>query len=301
MNIIFYHIHQNGDCFTSRMFVNHFIQNTKHMNLKYFYTARSSLESHCEDIGIPKENFNVYDVDSSKMIYKNGNNLYINVWVGQSNLGGCLWCLNGWSDFYNVIIEKLKGYDIDIPPMNKTDQRFFLIQRDFEYEIDPKYEKIIVIYNCPIRTFQYMNYLNHSAYINELSNRHKNYLFVTFVNSGLNNENVVTFKDIFKGDLPIGYGIELAQFNTKADKVIFLPSGVSQMSFYNEKDIKNKYAILYDHTGPQFIPREFLPTHDHETNNLCIEKYGYHITKIWVDTIPDLESFVNQVDNFISN
>lgn len=300
MNIVFYHIHQNGDCFTSRMFVNHFIQNTKHMNFKYFYTATSSLESHCEDIGIQKENFNVYEVDKSKMIYKNGDNLYINVWVGQSSTGGCLWCLNGWSDFYNTIIEKLKEYDIYIPLMEKTDQRFFPIERDFQYEIpnEGSWDKIIIMYNCRINTFEYMNYLNHNFYINELSNHHKNYLFITFVDSGLKNENVMSFKDIFKGDLPLGYGIELAQFNKKADKVLFLPSGVSQMSFYNENGIKNKYAILYDYTGPKFIPREFLPTNDHETKNLCIEKYGYYITKIWVDK---LGAFINELDDFISN
>jgi hypothetical protein len=304
MNIIFYHIHQNGDSFTSRMFVNHFIKHTKDMNLKYFYTSRNSLESHCEDIGIPKENFNVYSachIHPSKMFHKDGDNLYINVWVGQSNMGGCLWCLNGWSDFYNTVIEKLKEYDIHIPPIKKDDPIFLPIERDFEYEIDPKYQKVVVIYNCRINTYEIINYLKHNEYINELSNRHKDYLFVTFVDTGLKNENVVPFSNILKGEVPKGYAIDLACFNKRADKVIFLPSGVSQLSFYHEKDVKNKYAILYYLDGHHLVPKEYLPTNDRERDYMCIDKYGHYIKKIWIDRVSDFGSFVNQVDNFISN
>ena len=51
MNIVFYHSHQNGDTFTSRLFVKHFIENTKDRGYEYFYTSENSLESHCDDIG----------------------------------------------------------------------------------------------------------------------------------------------------------------------------------------------------------------------------------------------------------
>lgn len=304
MNIVFYHIHQNGDSFTSRMFVNHFIKHTQNRDFNYFYTSQYSVESHCEDIGIPKENFNVYGVahiDRSKMFHVDGNNLYINVWIGQHNPGGCIWCLNGWSDFYNIIIERLKDYGIDIPLMKNTDQRFFPIERDFKYNIDPKYEKIVTIYNCRIKTFEIINYLRHSEYINILAQLHPNYLFVTFVDSGLRNENVVSFKDIFVGDLPIGYGIEFACFNKVANKVIFLPSGVSQLSFYHEKDVKNKYAILYHLSGPQYVPQEYLPTNDKDRDYICVDKYGYHIQKIWVDRMSTLDQMVEQINNFITN
>lgn len=304
MNIVFYHIHQNGDSFTSRMFVNHFIQHTKERNFNYFYTSQNSLESHCEDIGIPKENFNVYDVSkipSSYMFHKDGDTLYINVWIGQYESGGCLWCLHGWSDFYNILIERLKGYGIDIPMMKKTDQRFFPIERDFKYNIDPKYEKIVTIYNCRINTFEIVNYMRHSEYIDRLACLNPNYLFVTFVDTGLKNENVVSFKDIFVGDLPIGYGIEFACFNKIANKVIFLPSGVSQISFYHEKDVKNKYAIIYYLNGPHYVPLEFLPTDDKNRDFMCIDRYGYHIKKIWIDRISTLEQLVEHINNFITN
>lgn len=304
MNIVFYHIHQNGDSFTSRMFVNHFIKHTMDKNFNYFYTSQYSLESHCEDIGIPKENFNVYDVSKiprSYMFHKDGDTLYINVWVGQYEPGGCLWCLHGWSDFYNIVIERLKGYGIDIPLMKKTDQRFFPIERDFKYNIDPKYEKVITIYNCRINTFEIINYIRHSEYIDRLARLNPNYLFVTFTDSGLKNDNIVTFKDIYVGDFPKGYGIEFACFNKVADKVIFLPSGVSQISFYHEKDVKNKYAILYYLDGHHLVPQKYLPTDDKIRDSMCIDRYGYHIKKIWVDRISTLEQLVDQINNFITN
>jgi hypothetical protein len=304
MNIIFYHIHQNGDSFTSRMFVNHFIKHTKNKNFNYFYTSKYSVESHCEDLGIPKENFNVYDVSEiprSKMFHKDGNNLYINVWIGQTKGVCCIWCLNGWSDLYNVVIEGLKEYDINIPLIKNTDQRYFPIERNFEYELDKKYDKIITIYNCRINTFELVNYLKHNEYIDRLSKMHKNYLFVTFVDTGLPNENVMAFKDIFKGEFPKGYGIEFALFNKVADKVIFLPSGVSQLSFYHEKDVKNKYAILYYLRGHHLVPKEYLPTNDIGRDTLCIDKYGYHVEKIWIDKMSTLEELVERVDKFITN
>jgi len=59
MDVVFYHRHQNGDTFTSRLFVKHFIEKTSGMGYNYFYSSDNSLESHCEDIGISNENFNV--------------------------------------------------------------------------------------------------------------------------------------------------------------------------------------------------------------------------------------------------
>lgn len=297
-NIIFHHIHQNGDSFTSRIFVKHFIENTTGYN--YYYTSKNSLESHCEDIGIPKENFNVYQSPHCQdMFYEDGDNFYINVWVGQSNQGGCLWCLNGWVQFYNSIIEGLKKYGIEIPKMDINCQKFLPIERDFEYEVDPKYKKIVVVYNCRINTFELVNNINHDMYINELAKRHQDYLFVTFTKLNSNHENVVQFRDIVKGELPPGYGIEMGCFNKRADKVLFLPSGVSQLSFYHDKGVKNKYAILYYLDEHHLVPQEWLPTNDRGRDYMCIDKYGFYIKKIWIDRIKTYENLISQIDEFI--
>ena len=298
-NIIFHHKHQNGDSFTSRIFVKHFIENTTGYN--YYYTSENSLESHCEDIGIPKENFNVYESpQSTDIFYEDGDNLYINTWIGQYTKGGCLWCLNGFIQFYNSIIEGLKRYGIEIPPMDDNCQRFLPIEREFEYKVDPKYKKVVVIYNCDIKTFFIMNNVKHAMYINELAKRHPDYLFVTFIKSESSYENVVQFKDIVKGELPPGYAIDLACFNRVADKVLFLPSGVSQIGFYHEKDVKNKYAILYYLDRYHYVPQKWLPTNDRDRDYMCIDKYGFHIKKIWIDRLETYESLINQIDNFIS-
>ena len=35
------------------------MKNTKFLNLEYYYTSYRTIESHCEDIGIPGNNFNI--------------------------------------------------------------------------------------------------------------------------------------------------------------------------------------------------------------------------------------------------
>ena len=302
MNIVFYHRHQNGDTFTSRLLVKHFIENTKDRGYKYFYTSDNSLESHCDDIGIPNENFNKIKpplIDEGIVLHKEDNTIFINLWISCSKHDGCIWCLDGYIKHYNDIIHNLKEYGVDVKPIDEDVVPFLPIERSCEYDIDTKYKKIILYYNCAIKTYQHLNMVNHSSFISGLATNYPDYLFVTFVDSKLPHENVKSFKEIVKGELPVGYGIDMANFCKVADKVIFLPSGVSQLAFYHEKDKKDKYAMFYYVAHPFLIPDNFI-CEDRNTEHLCIDKYGHYIRKIWLENRTPMDIF-NELRGFISN
>ena len=302
MDVVFYHRHQNGDTFTSRLFVKHFIEKTSGMGYNYFYSSDNSLESHCEDIGISNENFNIIKpptIQEGIVLHKEDNKLFINLWISCSKHNACIWCLDGYIKHYNDIIKDLKRFDVDIDPISENTIPFLPIKRTREYDINPQYSKIVVYYNCVIKTYQHINNVNHTQCINYLAVKHPDYLFVTFIDTGLTHENVKSFKQIVKGNLPAGYGIEMADFCTRADKVIFLPSGVSQLAFYTENGVWNKYMILYYLAHPHLIPDEFM-CEDRYTVNLCIDKYGHHIQKLWLEN-KTLKMIHDKIDEFISN
>jgi hypothetical protein len=302
MNIVFYHRHQNGDTFTSRLFVKHFIENTKDMGYTYFYTSDNSLESQCEDIGIPNENFNVFrppPIQEGVVLHKEDNTLYINLWISCSTHKACIWCLDGYIKNYNDIIENLKSFGVHIDSIDESTVPFLPIKRESEYTIDPKYKKIVVYYNCKIKTYQHLNLVNHTMCLSNLADKHPDYLFVTFVDSGLPHENVKTFASVVNGELPIEYGTDMANFCKRADKVIFLPSGVSQLAFYNENNKKNKYAIFYYVAHPFLIPDNFI-CEDRHTEHLCIDKFGYYVEKIWLEN-KSMADIFNALDEFITH
>jgi hypothetical protein len=300
MDVVFYHRHQNGDTFTSRLFVKHFIEETRGKNYKYFYTSDNSLESKCDDLGIPNENFNAIKAPMIRegiVLHKENNKLFINLWISCSKHDGCIWCLDGYIKHYNDIIDDLKNFDIHINPISEDTVPFLPIERTREYDIDPKYTKIVVYYNCQIKTYQHMNLLDHNTCIASLATKYPDYLFVTFIDSGLPHDNVKSFRQIVKGDLQKGHSVEMANFCKQADKVILLPSGVSQLAFYMDKGIWNKYMILYYLAHPHLIPDNFI-CEDRYTVNLCIDKYDYHIQKLWLEN-KTMDTIIAKLDTFI--
>jgi len=315
-NIIFYHYCVNGDCFTSRILVDHFIKNVK--NVVFYYTAFRSLASHCLDLGITNNNFNVirlpghndedfpeHDKHDNFFIYNN--DLYINPWIGKFKSKFCIWCLDNYIDYYNSIISNINKNvnEFNIPQINNTitpyvpfNYKYYNCEflNDYIVNLKKQFKKIILFYNNFVTTYILFNNLDYTKLINIISEYYPDFIFITFKNTDLNKPNVIDISTIYINNnfiLPNAYGIEFTYLNTLCDKVFFSPSGLSQLGFYNENMIKNKYAILYCKCNlitPMCICDEC------ENENLCIEKYHFYCKKIWIDT----DNLIYQIEHFIN-
>jgi len=108
--IIFFHEHVNGDCFQSRIIINHIINKTKHLNIEYYYTANRAIYSHALDLGILDENFNKYqNLIYNLPCYIENNILYINIWIGLFNHINkiCVLCMKNILINYNLLISEI--------------------------------------------------------------------------------------------------------------------------------------------------------------------------------------------------
>lgn len=307
INIIFYNFHVNGDCFTSRILVKHFIENIKNAN--YYYTSPRSLSSHCLDIGIPDDNFNIYSLpynaESFTVLFLN-NCLYINTWIGKCSKF-CIWCLDSYIKHYNQIIDNINhlNVNIDVPniktdlePFVKYDYSLYTCKffNDYFNDIKSKFSKIILIYNCTVTTYVNVNNITHVGYLDQLTEKYPDFFFITFSETNIKKHNIICATTIYeeKSQKSINYGIEFSYLASFCNKIILLPSGVCQFGFYNEINVRNKYAILYCKCS------EVKDNHvcDEEVfENLCIEKYNLFVKKIWINKTRF--EIMNEIEEFI--
>lgn len=316
LKIIFYHYCVNGDSFTSRLLVDHIIKNVQ--NVVFYYTSFRSLSSHCLDLGITNDNFNIirlpghnnedwpeHDKNDNFFIY-NGD-IYINPWIGKCNSKSCIWCLDNYIDYYNSLISKINKNvnEFNIPEINNTivpyvpfNYNFYNCEflNDYIENLKKKFKKIILFYNNLVTTYNVFNYMDYTNIINIISEMYPDFMFITFKNTYLNKPNVIDISTIYINNniiLPKAFGIEFTYLNTLCDKVFFSPSGLSQLGFYNENMIKNKYAILYCKCNEMI---SMYVCDECENENLCIEKYNFYCKKIWINS----DNLINQMDNFIN-
>ena len=288
--ICFYHYHVNGDCYWTRLIVQHIIENTKHLNLEYYYTAQRSLNSHCEDIGIPSNNFNVIGPpgDNKDNLYIN-DTIFINVWVGFCDLSTfCVFCLKTLDKRYNDLISDINNHThYNIPLIDTTIKEKYTMSNiiPFNYDfykfdflktyIESKrqtYKKVILLMNVFVTTKILLNNINHNEYINFISSKYPDYLFITFIKVNTNNTNCLSISDIFNEMnilKPNAYGIQYSFLSTLCDKNILLNTGPGLFCFNNEnRFLKNR--ILFIDTD------DYCPTCT-QLDMLCLDKYEFYI------------------------
>jgi len=304
--IVFYHHHVNGDCFNSRIFVKHIMSILKD-SVDYYFTSALSLSSHCLDIGIPDNHFNCIPLPSqasdSVTHFFNNDTLYLNVQVGTYPPPLCHWCLYKFIDYYNTVINNVNSLKIidsisyiptDTIPFIPFNYDFYNCKFFNEYfeKIRNVFSKIILVYNYNPITY-HLN-VNHNTYIEFLSNKYPNYLFLTFNETNMNKDNVKVVRSIYNesNEIPLNYGIEFSYLTFLCDKVIYVPSGLSAISFYNEKNIINKYILLYctSHWIGIYACDKYFDEY------LCTNKYNIFIHKAFVSNnnlTNDLDTFIN--------
>jgi hypothetical protein len=300
-NIVFFHEHVNGDCFLSRILVKQIIDATKSNNITYYYTAPRAVVSHCLDLGIPDENFNIIKFpQTNQFFYIIDNILFINVWIGittetdlDSNIT-CALCLNNLIPKYNILINKLnKELNMNIQLLNEINNKSPYLPldnkvynskfiEDFIAENKQKYEKIVLICNNNPTTFISTIGITKS-YLLYITQQIPNYLFITFETTILQRDNVISIKQIYeKMNIQItnNWGIMFPLLSKLADKVILLPTGPS-LACFNNQTIKNKFMILFDFSQSG-NPGNCFHCNNHN-NKLCTSRFDWDITVMNVD------------------
>jgi hypothetical protein len=285
--IVFYHFHVNGDCYNSKILVKHIIENTKNNNLIFYYNSTRSLNSHCKDIGITNDNFNSFNLpELTKNICIIDNLLYINVWIGNVKNDILCWCcLKNIINHYNELIQEINNLDIfKIPyiennrdPYVGFDYSLYNVNFLNEYIIKKKsiFKKIIIIYNNKTQTYLHLNNINHDIYIDYLSNKYEDYLFITFLKVSIEKNNIISFNEIYVENnliLPVEYAIQFAYVVSLCDKVIGLSSGPFTLLFNStNKNVKDKFIMITENINN-------APMCIENINNIqCLEKYDYYI------------------------
>ena len=317
--IVFFHLHVNGDCFQSRVIVNYIINKTKHLNIEYCYTAPRAICSYSYDLGISSENFNKYSISNYSLpCYIENNILYINIWIGfymgVNNI--CVFCNKNILLNYNLLISEInKITTLNLEPINIEENPFFEFNYShyhvehldvFVNEKKKEYEKIILVYNLIPSTFFTLSAVDHNFYLSQLSKKYKNYLFITFVETNFNIDNVVSIQTIYtlkNKILPDAFSIQFSYLSQVSEKVIILPSGPALFGFTDKnKNVKNKFLMFFDRiNNPSSCP--YCVTNNDSNNSLlCIDKHNWDVKLFYLDVFNDETrvNVCNEVENFIT-
>jgi hypothetical protein len=312
-NIIFFHNHVNGDSVMSRILIKQIIDYTKNSNIQYFYTAQRSFDSYCIDLGINKENFNTMKIPNNftnKNLNVIDNNLYIDVWIGHTEVK-CCFCMINIIEYYNEIIKSLNNqYNFSIEyikqqnPFIKFNYDYYncIKLKDYIISEKNKYNKIVCIYNILPTTFITLRNINFENIIISLSKMYEDYLFITFNNIKTSNNNIISFKYIYNNlynkDI-INYSIQFSYLSLFCDNIIGLLSGICQVLFNDcFYELSKNITIIYDiseHT-PENTP--LCVMYDNtlctKKNNLLINCYKYKNDNNLLDY---LELFLTNINN----
>lgn len=300
--IVFFHNHVNGDCFLSRILVNQIIEATKLENINYYYTAPRAFISHCSDLGIPDENFNVITVPNPNLTFyiSKNNILFINVWIGiktysdlDSNMT-CALCLNNLIPKYNSLINSLNS-DLNmniqlldenpnkspyLPLTNKGYDNKFI--EDFFEDNKKNYEKVILICNNTPTTFISTIDITR-RYLMYITQKFPNYLFITFQETKLQTHNLISIQQIYKStNTPItnNWGIMFPLISKLSDKVILLPTGPS-LTCFNDQTTKNKFMMFFDYS--QSGNPGGCVYCNNSKDYLCTSRFDWEITIMNID------------------
>jgi hypothetical protein len=314
--IVFFHGHVNGDCFQSRIIVNHIITKTKHLNIEYYYTAPRVICSHSLDLGILEENFNKYqNLNYNLACYIENNIFYINIWIGLFNHINkiCVFCMKNIILNYNLLICDInKITNLNLEFIN-TEQNPFIKFHYSYYDIDHLnlfinekkniYKKIILIYNVNLTTFISLLKIDHNFYINILSNKYKDFLFITFNETNLNKDNIISINKIYNLSnkiLPSSFGIQFSYLSELSDKVILLPTGPCLFCI-NDKNIKNKFMMIFDKKNNIYCCPYCDSNNDINNSILCENNLSWNVQLFYIDEINNELNIniYNGIDNFI--
>jgi hypothetical protein len=315
--IVFFHLHVNGDCFQSRVIVNYIISKTKDLNIEYYYTALRAICSHALDLGILDENFNKYSIPNYSLpCYIENNILYINIWIGFfNNINNlCVLCMKNILINYNLLISEInKTTNLNLEFINNQENPFISFNYSY-YDVDHLnlfinekkniYKKIILIYNINLTTFIALLKIDHSFYINILSEKYKDFLFITFNETNLNKDNVLSINKIYNLSnkiLPSSFAIQFSYLAELSDKVILLPTGPSLFCI-NDKNNENKFSIIFDIIYNYFNTPYCIINKDLNNDILCDDKKKWNVKKIIVDVDDDemRVNVCNEVEKFIT-
>ena len=317
--ICFYHWNVNGDCWSSRLIVNHIINHTRHLGIEYFYNAHRSINSHCEDLGLPRENFNVLPyVSDHRGVHLINNVIYVNVWIGFAP-SICWVCLSTLDKYYNELINDIsKHIGFTIPPItpvnngslvdpyvpfNFSNFDHTVVQKLKEYVEQKRqtYKKIVLIQNYNVTTTINLNNIPHSQYIYELSLKFPNYQFIPYMNVSRNcmAVNVAPSEFIFNEcNIQLRNGeafLYLSYLSTLCDKVILLASGPALYTFNEEnRHVRGKILLI----DGAFIPGISAPSCpiNKETQELCACKFNicckYHCYSNYASLLDCVINFV---------
>ena len=295
--ICFFHNHVNGDCFLSRILVKQIIDATKNKNIMYFYTAPRALVSHCLDLGISDDHFNIISVPyPEKIFFITHDILFVNIWIGIHTMlpssvinDVCGLCLKNVIPNYNNLITLLNNTyslninfindEFNVSPYLPIDHKYY--NGDFIHkfisENKKTYEKIVLISNNNPTTFITLNNIT-KRYLLPIINKFPNYLFITFEDTIKQSDNLISIKKIYqKTETPINqnYGLIFSLLSKLSDKVILIPSGASLTCFNNET-IENKFMMFFDFSN--YGNPEGCPHCNNSKYKLCTSRFNWDIT-----------------------
>ena len=319
----FFHHNVNGDCWSSRLIVNHIIKHTEQLKCEYFYNAHRAINSHCEDLGILPEKFNkISQAPDIKGVQYINDVIYLNTWIGYTdNL--CVWCLKSLNIYYNTLIQEINNHcELSIPLItseNASDSCIAHIPFDYsKYDLSAleqikhlieikkqTYKKIILIQNYQVTTKLLLNNIDHIQYIHKLSAKYPEYLFMPYMNitSSCSISNIISLdvffnqienKDLHRIGMPMIYASYLSIL---CDKVICLGSGPMLYTFNEEnKHIRNKFFLVSTIEDIYGVYVPVCPTN--ESKELCVNKYNLYYK---VHFYSDNNLFLQEVEEFITN
>ena len=318
----FFHHHVNGDCWSTRLIVNHIIKHTQHINCEYFYTAPKAINSHCEDLGILPENFNkMPHVPDIKGIQCINDTIYLNLWIGYAD-DLCVWCLKSLNLYYNTLIMEINNHcGLSIPLITgESADDSCMTHVPFDYSkldtsvieqikhfIEVKkqtFKKIILIQNYQVSTKLLLNNIDYMQYIHNFSAKYPEYLFIPYINitpsSSVSNIisldiifNQIENKDLQRTGMSMIYASYLSIL---CDKVICLASGPGLYTFNEEnKHIKNKFLMITTLEDVPGFSAPMCPTN--ESKEICVNKYNlYYKFHFYSDN----NLFLQEVEEFIT-
>jgi len=316
--IVFFHEHVNGDCFQSRLIVNYIINKTKNLNIEYYYTSPRTISSFSVDLGIPHENFNKYSISSWGLpCYIENNILYINIWIG-FYMGVneiCVFCNKNLLVNYNILISEinkittlnLESINIEENPFFEFDYSYYDIEHldVFVNEKKNEYDKVILVYNLNPTTFGSLSIIDHNFYLSQLSKKYKDFLFITFFETSLNIDNVVSIQTIYtlkNKILPDSFSIQFSYLSQLSEKVIILPSGPALFGFTDKnKNVKNKFLMFFDRINYTYCCPYCITNNDSNVSLLCVDKHNWDVKLFYIDVFNDETrvNVCNEVENFI--
>lgn len=319
--IVFYHYHVNGDCYISRIFVKNIIDTTQSLNLEYFYQAHRSFDSYSSDLGIRKTHFNAFSPEElppnleNMKAYLLNDVLYINTWIGfaREKYNICVFCLENVLRYYNDFIDEINtSYGLSITPISgeypylsfdydKFDSNFI---NTYVSAMREKYEKIVILYNVSPTTFISICHVNFNKLLDTFSEKYPHYLFVTFLPTQANRENVVSMSDIFRmhdREPPSYFPVHFSYLSIYSDKIITVASGICQFCFCEDNmHVHGKIAMIYDDTAdgnPCGCP--FCNNYN-DDRLLCTKKYDLFVSMCKFTYNYDESVLFSDLEAFIS-